>query len=46
MLIQYGTGKEARLRIVRFVGAGRVKYGVFEGETVRCLRGSPFNRWR
>jgi len=34
------------LRIVRFSVQGKVKYGVFEGDVIRGLRGSPFARFK
>jgi 2-keto-4-pentenoate hydratase/2-oxohepta-3-ene-1,7-dioic acid hydratase in catechol pathway len=38
--------EEVRLRIVRFSVQGKVKYGVFEGDVIRGLRGSPFARFK
>jgi 2-keto-4-pentenoate hydratase/2-oxohepta-3-ene-1,7-dioic acid hydratase in catechol pathway len=37
--------EEARLRIVRFSVQGKIKYGVFKGDVIRGLRGSPFARF-
>ncbi len=34
------------MRIVRFAAGGKVKYGLFEGEVIQGLRGSPFTRFR
>jgi len=41
-----GCEEEVRLRIVRFSVQGKVKYGVFEGDVIRGLRGSPFARFK
>jgi len=37
--------EEASLRIVRFSMEGKIKYGLFESDVIRCLRGSPFARF-
>jgi 2-keto-4-pentenoate hydratase/2-oxohepta-3-ene-1,7-dioic acid hydratase in catechol pathway len=39
-----GCEWEVRLRIVRFSVQGKIKYGVFERDVIRGLRGSPFAR--
>jgi len=38
--------KEIKLRIVRFVVQGRVKYGTLEGNIIRSLRSNPFARFK
>jgi 2-keto-4-pentenoate hydratase/2-oxohepta-3-ene-1,7-dioic acid hydratase in catechol pathway len=37
--------EEVSLRIVRFSTQGKIKYGVFEEDVIRGLRGSPFARF-
>ncbi len=40
------TEEEAKLRIVRFVTQGKVKYGILDGKVIHGFQGSPFTQFR